>query len=61
MGERGRRHYVPAEYIGHFSADPNRGNLRTGKIAVHRFDPPADVESAPENVNSVEPGWTASS
>jgi hypothetical protein len=50
MGERGRRHYVPAAYIGHFSADPNLGNLRRSKIAAHRFDPPADFESAPQNV-----------
>lgn len=50
MRERGRRHHVPAAYIGHFSPDPNLGNLRRSKIAVHRFDPPADFESVPENV-----------
>jgi hypothetical protein len=50
MGERGRRQSVPAAYIGHFSEDPNLGNLRRSKIAVHRFDPLANLESAVEDV-----------
>jgi len=50
MRERRRRHYEQAAYLGHFAADPNPGDLRRSKIAVHRFAPPADFESVPENI-----------
>jgi hypothetical protein len=50
MGERGRRRYVPAAYLGHFSEDPNLGDLRRSKIAVHRFSPLANFESAAGDV-----------
>ena len=50
MGERGRRHYAPAAYLGHFSEAPNLADLGRSKIAVHRFAPPANFESAAGNV-----------
>jgi hypothetical protein len=50
MGERGRRHYVAAAYLGHFSEAPNLADLGRSKIAVHRFAPPANFESAAGNV-----------
>ena len=50
MGERGRRRYVPAEYLGHLSEAPDLGDLPRSKLAVHRFAPPANFESAAGDV-----------
>ena len=50
MAKRDRRHFVPAALIGHFAGEPNLANLRRSKVAVKRFAPPTNFESAAENI-----------